>query len=127
MLFRSCSNEALCALSATIYLSLLGRQGLREAALQCARKAKYAHDTLLASGAFEPVFPAPFFQEFTLRYRGDVEALNRALLEDGILGGFDAGRADPALSNCWIVAVTEKRTRAEIDALARKAVLCCGQ
>ena len=122
-----CSNEALCALSATIYLSLLGKQGLREVALQCARKAKYACDTLLGSGVFEPVFSAPFFKEFTVRYRGDVEALNRALLKDGILGGFSAQRADPALTNGWIVAVTEKRTRAEIDELARKAVQYCGQ
>ena len=122
-----CSNEALCALSATIYLSLLGRQGLREVALQCARKAKYAYDTLLGSGVFEPVFTAPFFKEFTVRYRGDVEALNRALVKDGILGGFSAQRTDPALTNSWIVAVTEKRTRAEIDELARKAVQYCGQ
>lgn len=122
-----CSNEALCALSATIYLSLLGKQGLREVALQCARKAKYAYDTLLGSGVFEPMFAAPFFKEFTVRYRGDVEALNRALLKDGILGGFSARRADPALEGGWIVAVTEKRTRAEIDELARKAVQYCGQ
>lgn len=117
-----CSNEALNALAATIYLSLLGTAGLRETALQCARKARYAYERLVGSGAFEPAFGAPFYQEFTLRYRGDVKALNAALLREGILGGLDAGEYDPADAGLWIVAVTEKRTKAEIDRLAEKAV-----
>lgn len=116
-----CSNEALNALAATIYLSLLGAAGVREVALQCARKARYAFDRLVATGTFEPAFHAPFYQEFTLRYRGSVEALNASLLREGIIGGLDAGRYDPADAGRWIVAVTEKRTRAEIDRLAERA------
>ncbi len=119
-----CSNEALNALAATIYLSLLGKQGLREVALQCARKSHYACDRLLQSGAFEPAFRAPYFQEFTVKYRGSVEKLNAALLKEKIIGGFDAAQCYDKLHGHWIVAVTEKRTRQEIDTLVAKAVTC---
>lgn len=120
-----CSNEALNALAATIYLSLLGKQGLREVALQCARKAHYAYDRLIQSGAFEPAFSAPFFQEFTVKYHGDISKLNKVLLEDKIIGGLDAGKYGQELQNHWIVAVTEKRTREEIDTFVGKAAGCC--
>jgi glycine dehydrogenase subunit 1 len=113
-----CSNEALCALAATVYLTAMGRQGLREAAEQCAAKSRYAYDQLLNTGMFEPVFDAPFFREFALRYKGDIAALNARLLRSGIIGGYDMGRDYDELKSVWLVAVTEKRTRAEIDALA---------
>jgi glycine dehydrogenase subunit 1 len=114
-----CSNEGLCALAATIYLSVMGRQGLRQVAEQCAWKARYAREALLATGQFEPLFRGPFFHEFTLRYRGDVAALNERLLDHHILGGADLGRYGPELAGGWLVAVTEKRTRGEIDTLAK--------
>jgi len=117
-----CSNEALNALAATIYLSLLGKQGLREVALQCTRKAHYAYDLLTQSGVFEPAFSAPFFQEFTVHYKGDLAKLNTAFLEDKIIGGLDAGSLDPAFKGHWIVAVTEKRKRSEIEHFVQKAV-----
>ncbi len=115
-----CSNEALCALAATIYLTAMGRQGLREVAEQCVSKSRYAYEALLRTGKFEPVFDAPFFREFALGYKGNVAELNAKLLERGILGGYDLGRDYPELSGVWLVAVTEKRTKAEIDALAQE-------
>jgi glycine dehydrogenase subunit 1 len=116
-----CSNQALNALAAAIYLSTLGKQGLKEVALQCMRKAHYAFDRLIETGAFTPVFDAPFFMEFTLKYRGDVFDLNRKLLKEKIIGGYDLGSRYDGMKNVWLLAVTEKRTRAEIDNLARKA------
>ena len=118
-----CSNEALCALAATIYLTAMGRQGLREVAEQCAAKSRYAYDRLLATGAFEPAFDAPFFREFALRYKGDVATLNAKLLKDGIIGGYDLGRDYDELTGAWLVAVTEKRTKAEIDDLAERTAI----
>lgn len=117
-----CTNEALNALAATVYLSLLGKEGLREVALQCFDKAHYACRRLTESGRFKPAFSSPFFLEFTVRSGGDVAALNAALLEENIIGGLDAGRYDPSLAGGWILAVTEKRTRQEIDRLVEKAV-----
>jgi glycine dehydrogenase subunit 1 len=117
-----CSNQALCALAATIYLTAMGKEGLRDTASQCAMKAHYAYDTLIGTGRFSPVFDAPFFKEFAVRFDGDVNALNAALLDDGIIGGYDLGRFDKNLSGAWLLAVTEKRTKQQIDALAEKAV-----
>ncbi len=117
-----CSNEALCALAALIYLTAMGKQGLKEAAEQCLNKSHYAYDALIKTGRFEPVFDAPFFKEFALRYEGDIEKLNAHLLSNNIIGGYDLSRAYPKLSGAWLVAVTEKRTKAEIDALVQKAV-----
>ena len=116
-----CSNQGLNALAATIYLSAMGRQGLYDAAVQCAQKAHYAYDKLIQTGCFKPVFDAPFFREFAVRYTGDVNRLNEALLGHGILGGYALEKSYDELENAWLVAVTEKRTRQEIDALAGKA------
>ena len=116
-----CSNQNLCILRATIHLSLLGPQGLRDVAASCFQKAAYARDRLVASGAFEPLFDAPFFREFALRAAEPVDQLNDRLLKDGFLGGYDLGRSYPELAGGWLVAVTEKRSREEIDTLAKKA------
>ncbi|OPZ55447.1 MAG: putative glycine dehydrogenase (decarboxylating) subunit 1 [Synergistetes bacterium ADurb.Bin520] len=116
-----CSNQNLCILRATIHLSLLGPQGLRGVAASCFQKAAYARDRLVASGAFEPLFDAPFFREFALRAAEPVDQLNDRLLKDGFLGGYDLGRSYPELAGGWLVAVTEKRSREEIDTLAKKA------
>jgi glycine dehydrogenase subunit 1 len=72
---------------------------------------------------FEPVFGAPFFREFALRYKGDVAELNAKLLKQGILGGYDLDRDYAELKGVWLLAVTEKRTRDEIDALAEGVTL----
>ena len=117
-----CSNQALCALAATIYLAAMGPQGLKEVATQCVSKAKYAHDALIATGRLTPLFCKPFFKEFALEYKGDVAVLNKKLLGEGMLGGYALEKDYPEYKNAWLVAVTEKRTKLEIDALV-KAVM----
>ena len=114
-----CSNEALCALAATIYLTAMGPHGLKETAVQCLSKAKYAHDALIATGLFAPLFGKPFFREFALEYKGNITALNKKLLAAGMLGGYLLDKNYPEYKNAWLVAVTEKRTKAEIDALVK--------
>jgi len=116
-----CTNNALNALAATIYLSLLGKKGLVEVANQCLQKARYTYNSLLASGVFSPVFAAPFFKEFLVKSKVNVSELNANLAANGILGGYDVGREYPELSDGWLVAVTEVRTKAEIDLFVRKA------
>lgn len=117
-----CSNQALNALSAAIYLTTLGKAGLKEVASLCVQKAHYAYQELIRTGSFTPVFNAPFFKEFAVKRRGSVEALNNALLKDNIIGGYALEKDYPELENVWLLAVTEKRTRKEIDDLVEKAV-----
>ena len=112
-----CSNHNLCILMATVYMSLLGKQGLHEVAGQCLQKAHYARRTLLDNG-FEPLFEAPFFNEFALRTTEPADALDNRLAEAGFIGGYDLTRDYPDLSGGYLVAVTEKRTKEEIDRFA---------
>jgi glycine dehydrogenase subunit 1 len=106
-------------LAATVYLSLLGRQGLAQVAALCARKAHYAAGALGRLPGYRLRYPdAPFFHEFVLRCPRDASAVARALAGQGILAGYPLGDVDPALADCLLVAVTEKRTRAEIDRFA---------
>jgi len=124
-----CTNQGLFALRATIYLALLGPQGLRETANLCLQKSRYAAEKLCGhvplappvhSGRFELAFEAPTFKEFVIRDReGRVEELIKGALESGILAGVPLGQWYPEFDDCFLVAVTEKRTKAEIDSLAR--------
>jgi glycine dehydrogenase subunit 1 len=107
-----CSNEALCALAATVYLSLLGRSGLKKVAELCLQKAHYLADKVGTA------FPAPFFREFAVRVRERPEALLSRMRQAGILGGIPLGKYYPELDDCLLVAVTEKRTREHLDRLA---------
>lgn len=117
-----CSNQALNALAATVYLSVMGKQGLKQVAELCLSKSHYAYSKLLATGRFEKVHDAPFFREFVVRAVAEpVEAINKRLLDNGIIGGFALERHYPGMENCWLVAVTEKRTRQEIDAFVEAA------
>src|SRR5262249_55720882 len=113
-----CTNQGLMALKAAVYLAALGPQGLKETAELCARKAHYAADQLAGVPGVKLRLARPFFKEFTLQLPGkrDVPALLQRLLESGFHAGLPLGRWYPALSNCISVAVTEKRTKAEIDA-----------
>lgn len=113
-----CSNQALVALRSTVYMSLMGKKGLQEVAEQSYRKAHYAYNRLIETGKFRPVFEKPFFKEFALEYLGDVGHLNAALLENGILGGFETGQHYD-MDNVVLMAVTEKRSREEIDQLTQ--------
>lgn len=112
-----CSNEALNALSAAVYLSVMGKSGIREVAQSCAKKTHYAFNEITLSSKFEPVFKKPFFNEFAVRSSVDVNRLNGELLKKGILGGYILQNDYPELINCLLLCTTEKRTRREIDNL----------
>ncbi len=113
-----CTNEGLMALKATAYLAALGPQGLRETAELCTRKVHYAAERLAQVDGIRPAFRRPFFKEFTVRVPGDVPALLARLLKAGYHAGLPLGRWYPLLTDAVSIAVTEKRTRAEIEGLA---------
>ena len=111
-----CSNQSLMALWVTVYLSLMGKQGLKETAQLSYAGAHYLCDELLKTGRFTLVYDKPFFNEFYVKYDGDVDTLYQRFIEGGILGGvrFEDG---------ILFAVTEKRTKEEIDNLVKMAAL----
>ena len=106
-----CSNQSLMALYATIYLSLLGMKGLREVNVLSADGAHYLYNRLIESGKFRPAFDKPFLKEFVVETDLDIKKVNARLLEKGIMGGVDLGEGKV------MFAVTEKRTKEEIDQL----------
>ncbi|TMI90270.1 MAG: aminomethyl-transferring glycine dehydrogenase subunit GcvPA [Bacillati bacterium ANGP1] len=112
-----CTNEALNALIAAVYLSTLGRRGIQDVAELNARKAHYARERIAALPGYRLAFAAPAFNEFVVRCPLPPEEINRRLLGDQILGGLPLGRFYPDLRDGWLVCVTETRTRAEIDRL----------
>jgi glycine dehydrogenase subunit 1 len=114
-----CTNQGLFALRATIYLALLGPEGLRETANLCLQKSRYAAEKLCENKRFELAFDVSTFKEFVIRDRDDrVKELLADALDAGFLAGVPLGQWHSDLDDCFLVAVTEKRTRLEIDALA---------
>jgi glycine dehydrogenase subunit 1 len=114
-----CTNQGLFALRAAVYLACLGPHGLRETAELCQRKAAYAKRRVTESSRFELPFAGPVFKEFVVRDRqGQVDQLLAEAAAAGYMAGVALGRWYPELSDCFLVAVTEKRTRAEIDGWA---------
>jgi glycine cleavage system P protein (glycine dehydrogenase) subunit 1 len=113
-----CTNQGLFALRATVYLGALGPQGLKETAELCLRKAHYAAEELAKVPGVSMRFDRPFFKEFAIRLPGDVSGLLKKLQAQGYFAGLHAGRWYPHLVDTLTVAVTEKRTKAEIDGLA---------
>jgi glycine dehydrogenase subunit 1 len=116
-----CSNHALNALAATVYMSTVGKKGLEEIALRCANNARYTYDKLIETGRFSPLFDKPFFKEFAVKAKTDIEKLNEELLKGGFLGGYRLEADYPGLDGGWLVAVTEKRTCEEIANFVKKA------
>lgn len=110
-----CSNQSLMALFVTIYMSLMGRQGLKDAAELSYAGAHYLCDELLKTGRFELVYDQPFFNEFYVKYDGDIDTLYQRFIEAGVLGGV-------RLNDGLLFAVTEKRTKEEIDNLVKLIV-----
>jgi len=107
-----CTNVALCALAATVYLATMGKQGMRRTAELCLQKAHYAAGRISQIPGFSLAYPAArFFKEFSIVCPTDVAEINAVLWQRGIIGGFAAGERE------MLLAVTEKRTRQEIDAL----------
>jgi glycine dehydrogenase subunit 1 len=112
-----CTNEALAALCATIYLSVMGKEGIREVGRLCVQKAQYLRKRISELDGFEPAYSQPFFKEFTVRTPVSPSRINKRLLKAGIVGGLDLSRVDRKLKNHWLLCVTEKRTRSEMDRL----------
>ncbi|MGH2349148.1 MAG: aminomethyl-transferring glycine dehydrogenase subunit GcvPA [bacterium] len=112
-----CTNEALLALAAAIYMASLGRQGFRAVAELNVRKAAYAKAAIAAIPGYRLAFDGPTFNEFVVRTPLPPEQLNRRLAEHGMLGGAPLGRWYPDLADAWLLCVTEQRTRDEIDRL----------
>jgi glycine dehydrogenase subunit 1 len=108
-----CSNEALCALAATVYLATMGRAGLREAADQCLQKASYAKKKLSKLVAFK----SPSFKEFVIKIAKPVDQINKVLLENNIIGGLDLGKFYPELKDHMLLCVTEMVKKESIDKL----------
>ncbi|MBQ2210351.1 MAG: aminomethyl-transferring glycine dehydrogenase subunit GcvPA [Prevotella sp.] len=111
-----CSNQSLMALFVTMYMALMGRQGLKDAAEQSYGGAHYLCDELLKTGRFSLAFDKPFFNEFYVTYDGDSATLYQRFLDAGILGGL-------RFNDGFLFAVTEKRTKEEIDNLVKIAAL----
>jgi len=112
-----CTNQGLCALAATVFLALAGRQGLRELADRNARKARHALRRLRERAGAEPVFSAPFFNEFAVRLR-DARRRHEKALERGVLAGVPLGRWYPELDDALLVCSTEIHSAADIEKLA---------
>lgn len=108
-----CSNQSLMALFVTVYMAVMGKQGVKEAAELSYAGAHYMHDRLIATGRFKPTFAQPFFNEFCVDYDGDVDALQQKFIDNGFMGGIKMGE------HTIMFAVTEQRTREEIDNLIK--------
>jgi glycine dehydrogenase subunit 1 len=114
-----CTNQGLFALRAAVYLAALGPQGLRETAESCLHKSRYAAGRLTSQSSLRPAFARPAFKEFVVRARHqNIEKLIQDAADRGYLAGVPLGRWYDEFSDCFLVSVTERRTRDEIDGLA---------
>jgi glycine dehydrogenase subunit 1 len=121
-----CTNQGLFALRAAIYLAEMGPQGLRETADLCLRKAHYARQRLTSSSRLSLAFDQPTFKEFVIRdSQGRVADRLQQASQAGYLAGIPLGQWYPNLADCFLVCVTEKRTKSEIDCLVE--VLSAGR
>ena len=112
-----CTNQGLMALAATIYMSLLGKSGLREVAKLCYHKAHYAAQQIAGLEGYKLITQQPFFNEFVIECPKNVSVINQHMLEHGLIGGFDLEKINPKLKNQMLIAVTEMNSREEIDLL----------
>jgi glycine dehydrogenase subunit 1 len=114
-----CSNQALNALAASVAMTALGKKGVREIAAANLQKAHYAKNAFKAAG-IEVVYEGHSFNEFVVKLNKPVKEINQALLQKGIIGGYDLGRDYPELANHMLIAVTEQRSKEEIDTLVKE-------
>ncbi len=109
-----CSNQALCALRAGIYLTVLGPAGFKETALRAYNNAHYLF-TQLTNLSLEPLYQGPFFMEFALKLPKPASFYQSKLIEKGIFPGFDLGRIDPLLNDSLLICATEVFSKTELD------------
>lgn len=112
-----CTNQGLMMLASTVYLSLLGRNGLRQVAELCYHKAHYTAKSIGGLSGYKLWSSTPFFNEFVVHCPGPIENINEHLMEHNILGGYDLGRDYPDLENHMLIAVTEMNSKDDIDIL----------
>ncbi len=113
-----CTNEALYALAASVYLATMGKQGLRQIAELCLQKSHYAAGEIAKLPGYSLPFPRqPFFKEFAVKTPTDPIRINEHLLAKGIIGGLPLDTLNPELGFSMLFCVTEQRTKNEIDAL----------
>ena len=110
-----CTNEALCALASTVYLSLMGKNGIKEVANLCLQKAHYAMEEITKIKGFKLKYQAPFFKEFILETPVSAGEIIKKLLHKNIMAGVDISQIDPRFEDSLLICVTEKRTKKEID------------
>jgi glycine dehydrogenase subunit 1 len=110
-----CTNQGLMALASAVYLSLVGKNGLRQVAELCYQKAHYAADRITQIPGFNLCHDTPFFHEFAICCPQPVDEINNLLLDHEIIGGYDLGQDYPSLKDHMLIAVTEMNTREEID------------
>ncbi len=114
-----CTNQGLMALAASVYLSLLGKEGLREVANLCYQKAHYAAKQITSLSGFELWSNTPFFHEFVIKGPRPAADINDFLLENNIIGGYDLSQDYPNLENSILFAVTEMNSKEQIDYLVK--------
>jgi glycine dehydrogenase subunit 1 len=110
-----CTNQGLMALAATVYMSLLGKHGLRQVAELCYHKAHYAARSITSIPGYQLWSTSPFFNEFVIECPAKAAEVNEQLLERNIIAGYDLGQDYPDLENHLLVAFTEMNTREDID------------
>jgi len=112
-----CTNQGLMALAACVHMALLGKNGLQQVAKLCYHKAHYAAAQIGKLDGFSIVNQKPFFHEFMVKCPRPVAEINAALIDEGIVGGYDLGQDYPHLKDHMLLAVTETNSKAEIDDL----------
>ena len=112
-----CTNHALCATAAAVYMTLMGKTGLRRAALLSAERARQTARQVFELDGFEPYFPGEYVREFAVRTPLPAEEIVLSMVERGVLPGIDAGRWYDGMDDCLIVAATEKRTAEDVARL----------
>jgi len=114
-----CSNQALNALAASVAMTALGKKGLKEMAIANIQKANYAKEQFKKNGVTVE-FEGPFFNEFVIRLNKPIKEVNEKLLTKGIIGGYDLEKFDSSLKGHMLIAVTELRTKEEIDTFVKE-------
>ncbi|MEO1290250.1 MAG: hypothetical protein AAFV93_21065, partial [Chloroflexota bacterium] len=112
-----CTNQGLMALAASVYMSLMGRNGLKKVAKLNYHKAHYAASEIDKIDGYKVLNEKPFFNEFAVKCLRPVSEINDALIENGIIGGYDLGQDYDHLQDHMLLAVTEMNTKEEIDLL----------
>ncbi len=113
-----CTNQGLCALMATVYLSTMGKNGMKEVAEQNIQKANYAKKRLSKINDVQLKFSGKIFNEFVIKTGKSSAEINNQLLKHSIIGGLDLEKYYPDLKNCMLFCVTEYNTKEEIDKMA---------